>query len=404
MGFLDRYGAAFGRPKAMLLRMSGLLGGEHFAEGAWIEDGEGHRWLDFGSFGVHLIGHRHPKAVEAVVKQLGLMGLSGKILGNSAATECAEALVAATPDSLDRVVFANTGSEAVEMAMKMAVLATGRTEFIALRRSYHGKTAGAMHLSDSYAGRSPLPLAAPVHFVPPGDEDGVRAALGTGLVAAVFAEPVQGEGGIRPVDPSFLAFLRQETRRFGSLLVLDEIQTGLGRCGRLWRSANEVQPDLLLTGKVLGGGLVPVAAAIYSSAVIGDSSSDPVVLASSFAGGAPAGAVGAAVLEIVGDPSFLREVDRLGRLTRSGLRERFGDDPRIAGIRGEGLMIGMQTSSPGIAGNVFLEAAKRGVLLSFCLSDPTVLRVYPPAVISEQDLEDGLARITEAVAAVPADQ
>jgi acetylornithine aminotransferase/putrescine aminotransferase len=397
-GFVDRYGAAFGRSRALLLRMTGLTGGEQEAEGAWITDESGRGWLDFGSFGVHLLGHRHPELVKAASGQLHRMGLSGKILGNAAATACAEALLSSTPPNLDRVTFANTGAEAVEMAMKMAVVATRRTEFIALRGSYHGKTAGALHLSDTLTATAPLPLTAPVHFVEPGDEGTTRALLDSGRVAAVFAEPVQGEGGIRPVAAEFLAFLRAQTARTGALLALDEIQTGLGRCGRLWRSATDVLPDLLMTGKVLGGGLLPLAAVVYSSAKIRDSSSDPVLLASSFAGGALAGAVGAAVVDLVSAEPFLAEVRRLSDRALGGLARRLGTDPRIAGIRGEGLMIGLEAATPGIAGNVVLEAAKRSVLLSFCLSSPSVIRVYPPAVIDDSELDDGLDRIAEAVA------
>jgi acetylornithine/succinyldiaminopimelate/putrescine aminotransferase len=400
-GFVDRYSATFGSSKALLLRMSGLLTGEQEADGAWITDEAGSRWLDFGSFGVHLIGHRHPEVVAAAEAQLGRMGLSGKILGNASATAFAEALVAAAPAPLNQVAFANTGSEAVEMAMKMAVLATGRGEFIALRGSYHGKTAGALHLSDTMAGRSPVPLALPVHFLEPGDEDGARALLATGRIAAVFAEPVQGEGGIRPVAPEFLALLRAETASNGTLLVLDEIQTGLGRCGRLWRSAEDVAPDLLLTGKVLGGGLLPVAAVLYAGSRIRESNADPVVLASSFAGGALAGAVGRATLDVVSRTGFLAEVRRLGELTRARLGELFADEPRISGIRGEGLMIGLEAATPSVAGHVVLEAAKRGVLISFCLSNPSVLRVYPSAAISDDDLDDGLVRLAGAVAATP---
>lgn len=401
--FVDRYRAAFGRSQAVLLRVSGLLGGEHTADGAWITDSAGRRWLDLGSFGIHLLGHRHPHVLAAAAGQLELMGLSGKILGNSAATACAEALLATTPPPLDRIAFANTGSEAVEMAMKMAALATGRAEFAVLRGSYHGKTSGALHLSDSMTGRSPVPLAAPVHFLEPEDEPGARAVLATGRVAAVFAEPVQGEGGIRPVSGAYLGALRELTARTGTLLVLDEIQTGLGRCGRLWRSATDVPPDLLLTGKVLGGGVLPVAAVAYAGARIGSGATDPVVLASSFAGGALAGAVGRAVLEVVSDERFLEQVRRLGDLTRGRLTELLAADERVTAIRGEGLMVGIATAHPGVAGHVVLEAVKRGVLLSFCLSEPSVLRVYPPAVISTGDLEEGLTRIAEAVAASPMD-
>lgn len=402
-GFVSRYGAAFGRSKGLLLRVAGLLAGEETAQGAWITDSNGRRWLDFGSFGVHLLGHRHPVVIAAAADQLARMGLSGKVLGNAAATECAEALLKATPPGLDRVAFANTGAEAVEMAMKMAAMATGRGEFIALRGSYHGKTAGALHLSDTMGRRSPLPLASPVNFVAAGDDDAVRRLLASRRIAALIVEPVQGEGGIRPVARRFLDLTRRECSRHGTMFVLDEIQTGLGRCGRLWRSADHCPPDLLVTGKVLGGGLVPIAAVVYSSALIGDSSSDPVALASSFAGGAIAARVASAVLGLVQQPQFLAEVRRLGDRTRAILRALVLADPRVSEVRGEGLMVGLQTASPSIAGHLVIEAAKRGVLLSFCLSDPSVLRVYPPVVISDHDLADGLSRIAEAVRSCPMD-
>ncbi|MEU6357428.1 aminotransferase class III-fold pyridoxal phosphate-dependent enzyme, partial [Streptomyces sp. NPDC047072] len=261
MGFVERYGAAFGRSKALLLRMSGLLAGEREAQGAWITDTTGRRWLDLGSFGVHLIGHRHPEVVAVARDQLDLMGLSGKILGNAEATRGAEALIDIAPPGLDQVAFANSGAEAVEMAMKTAALATNRTEFAALRGSYHGKTAGALHLSDTYAVRSPLPLTAKVHFLDPADLDRAREVLAGETVAALFAEPVRGEGGVLPVDAEHLTALRTLCHETGTLFALDEIQTGLGRCGTLWRSAADCPPDLLLVGKVLGGGLVPTAAA-----------------------------------------------------------------------------------------------------------------------------------------------
>ncbi|MFJ2609209.1 aspartate aminotransferase family protein [Streptomyces sp. NPDC091279] len=401
MGFVERYGAAFGRSKAMLLRMSGLLAAEQEAEGAWISDTEGRRWLDFGSFGVHLAGHRHPRITAAARDQLGRMGLSGKILGNAEATRCAEALIGVAPPGLDQVAFANTGAEAVEMAMKMAALSTGRAEFAALRGSYHGKTAGALHLSDTYAVRSPVPLAAPVHFLDPGDLDRARRVLARGTVAALFAEPVRGEGGVLPVEQAHLAALREICRETGTLFVLDEIQTGLGRCGRIWRSALAVPPDLLLVGKVLGGGLLPVAAVVHSGTRLGGAAGDPVVLASSFAGGALAGRVGAEVVDLVRQDTFLDDVTRLGAAARQRLDDALGADPRIREVRGEGLMIGVETASPGIAGQIVLEAAKQGVLVSFCLSAPQVLRIYPPAVIGRGDLDRGLDTIAAALAAVP---
>lgn len=400
-GFLDRYAAAFGRPEALVRKLSGLLGGEVAAAGPWITDTNGARWLDFASFGLHLLGHRHPAVTAAATKQLDLMGLSGKMLGNDAATRCAAALLAATPANLDRVVLANSGAEAVDMAVKMVLLATGREKLLAFRRSYHGKTLAALSLSDAAGQRDLLGLRQRVHFVEPGDVEAVRQVLGTGRIAGVFIEPVQGEGGIRPIDPTFLAELRVLCTDSGTPLVLDEIQTGLGRCGRRWRSADDCAPDLLLAGKILGGGLVPLAAVVLAGSVVGASAVDPVVLASSFAGGALAACVGQTVVELVCDEALLARVRDLGELARARLRAELAHDPRVRDIRGEGLMIGLELTDPAAAGHVVLEAAKRGLLISFCLSQPNVLRVYPPAVIERDELADGIDALVAAVAATP---
>jgi acetylornithine/succinyldiaminopimelate/putrescine aminotransferase len=399
--FLTRYAAAFGRSEAFMLRMAGLTGGETTAEGAWISDNTGKRWLDFGSFGVHLLGHRHPVVTAAAIKQLDLMGLSGKVLGNEAATQCGDALIAATPSNLDRVRLANSGAEAVDMALKMVLLATGREELLAFRHSYHGKTIAALSLSDTLPTTAAIGLRNQVHFAEVGDCDAVRRALTTRRVAGVFVEPVQGEGGVRPIAPHFLAGLRELCTETGTALVFDEIQTGLGRTGRRWRSADDVPPDLLLVGKTLGGGIVPLSAVLFSSSVIGTSAADPVVLASSFAGGAFAGRIGTTVLDLVCDEQLLARVRRHGEMVRTRLRAAFAGDPRIREVRGEGLMIGIDTSAGSVAGSLVVEAAKRDLLLSFCLSEPQVVRVYPPVVIDDDDLSGGLDALIAAVTATP---
>ena len=399
--FLDRYAAAFGRSEALMRRLSGLLGGEATADGAWITDTAGRRWLDFGSFGLHLLGHRHPAVTATAVKQLELMGLSGKVLGNDAATRCAEALIAVTPDNLDRAVLANTGGEAADMAVKMVRIATGRDELLAFRGSYHGKTLGALSLSEASAGRERFAPRSAVHFAEVGDVAGVERILRDGQVAGVFIEPVQGEGGIRPVDPLFLAELRRLCSETRTLLVLDEIQTGLGRCGRRWRSADDCRPDVLLAGKTLGGGLLPISAVVFAGRVVGAAATDPVVLASSYAGGALAAAVAETVLDLVTDEDFLARVRQLGEVTRERLAAGLTGNPRVTEIRGEALMIGIELDGPATAGQVVIEAARRGVLVSFCLSRPAVVRIYPPAVVVAADLAAGIDSFVAAVNAVP---
>ena len=399
--FLRRYAVAFGSSEARLLQVTGLLGGEVSADGGWITDTTGRRWLDFGSFGMHLLGHRHPVILAAALDQLALMGLSGKVLGNAAATGCAEALLAATDPQLSRVVLANTGGEAVDMAVKMAILSTDREELLAVRGSYHGRTVAALAVSDAAPGCDRVGLRNRVHIVAPGDLTAADAALRTGRVAAAFVEPVQGEGGIRSMDPEFLAGLRTLCDRTGTLLVLDEIQTGLGRCGRRWRSADDCVPDLLLTGKQLGGGLVPLSAVVYRGTRVGPAARDPLVLGSSFSGGALAGRVGATVLALVCDEALLDRVRRLGAAALARLRRELAGDPRVRDVRGEGLMLGLELASPSLAGRVILEAARRNVLVSFCLNQPHVLRVYPPAVVTPEELDGGLRALAAAVAACP---
>jgi acetylornithine/succinyldiaminopimelate/putrescine aminotransferase len=394
--FLDRYARAFGGSPAMLLRFSGLDAAEIEAKGAWVTDAAGRQWLDFGSFGVHLLGHRHSAVVTAARHQLGRMALSTKILGNDAAATCAESLLRHTPSSVDRVLFANSGGECVDAAVRIAMLATGRSELASLRGAYHGRTAGALALSEPVVSGLHTAPAYAVHRLENGDVEGAERVLMSRRVAALFAEPVQGEGGIRPLSGEFLLALHQLCKKTGTLLVLDEIQTGLGRCGKLWRSAADCEPDILLTGKTLGGGLLPLAATIYSSDCIGSREIDPLLLASTFAGGALAGRVGDAVLEVISRERFLVEVLELGEEARTGLTQALAERDEIIEVRGEGLMIGVRCKTPAFAGDLVMEALKRQLLVTFCINELSVIRVYPPAVVDTPTLWSGIERLADA--------
>lgn len=395
--FIERYASAFGKNQGLLLKLSGMLGAEVSADGAVVVDDSGKEWLDFGSFGVHLLGHRPESIVAAARDQLGLMGLSTKILGGAAATSLAEALLGITADSLNRVVFANSGAEATDIALKLAYNASDRREVVSLKHSYHGKTLGAMSVSDSMRNHQTVSFDHVVHFVDADDRDALRRRLETRQVAAVFMEPIQGEGGIRPVSPEYLAFARELCTKTNTMLVFDEIQTGLGRCGEIWRSASRVVPDALLVGKTLGGGLVPLSAVIFSTTVISDRMSDPVLLASTFAGGALASRIGIAVVDLISNQPFLDGVRQMGTRSMSLLRYGLESNAAVTDVRGEGLMIGIEVADPSIAGHAVIEAAAKGVLMTFCLHDPKVLRVYPPAVCSDDQLEIGLGVIVDGI-------
>jgi acetylornithine/succinyldiaminopimelate/putrescine aminotransferase len=396
--FLQRVAAAFGAPQALLLRIAGLSEAEWSAEGAWITDRSGRRWLDFGSFGLHLLGHRHPAIVAAATDQLGRMGLSSKMLGNDAATACAERLKASVPCPMDGVIFGNSGAEAIESALRLARISTGRQRVLALRGSYHGRTAAALAISDAIGRNDLIVASALTVFIEPGNIAAAEVALAGRDICAVVVEPIQGEGGIVAIDPAFLRALATLSRAVGSLLVVDEVQTGLGRCGEVWIGADpDLSPDVVVAGKVLGGGIVPISAAIYSRRHVQGAAVDPVIHASTFAGAPFAAHIAATVLDLVTRQEFLATVRRFGAYAVGELSRTLRGLPGLRAVRGRGLMIGLDFASSDLAGEVVLEAARRGVLVTFCLSRPNVVRFYPPAVVTEAELEEGITRLNSAI-------
>ncbi len=396
--FLQRFEAAFGRRQAMLLKLAGLQFAEVSADGASVIDSSGRRWLDLGSFGVHLLGHRHPEVVSAVEGQLGRMGLSTKILGNDELLGCTQMLLAACGGRLNSAAFANGGSEAIEIAIRMANVATGRSTFAALTGAYHGKTLGAAALTDTVH-RPPIAATAlDVLRLPWDDIERAIAMIRARPPAAVFVEPIQGEGGVRLLSLDYLRALRAACREIGALFVIDEIQTGLGRTGLILESHRyDLDPDIVVLGKILSGGLIPIAATLYNRVVVGERASDPILHSSTFAGGALAAAAATATVGIVSAPGFHERVQTLGAYAAGVLDERARSRPGVIDIRGRGLMLGVEFASPALCGRALIEAARRGVLVTFCLNAPTVIRIYPPATIDEEDLVAAMSSLVEAI-------
>jgi acetylornithine/succinyldiaminopimelate/putrescine aminotransferase len=395
--FLERVKASFGKKVALALNLAGLTEGEVRGEGAWVFGESGQGWLDCGSFGLHLLGHSHPEIIEQARAQLGRMGLSTRVLANLAATECAEALRATLALPGSRVLFANSGSEATEIAMKVAMHQTGRREFLSFEGGFHGKTTGAWSLSEPPRAFERCDFGRfRVHRIPLEERGAAVEQLGKGSIAGIIIEPIQGEGGIVPVSRAFLHDLAQIAREYETPLILDEVQTGLGRCGRVWCAAgDECLPDLLLVGKTLGGGLVPISAVIYNDPAGSHPSSDPLLHGSSFAGGALACKVGTTVVRLVQHPAFLAQVRSLGERCRETLRAHLRGNAHVRDIRGEGLMIGIECASPAVSAHILTESVRRRLLLSFCLHRPEVLRFYPPVVISHEDLGWALDVVVE---------
>ena len=389
--FIDKYSAAFGKNNALLLSLTGLTSGEVSAQREWIKTADGRRWLDFGSFGIHLFGHGDVDIIHAISKQIHLMGHSTKILGNQATTIAAESLLTIMPDGYNRIIFSNSGAEAVENAIKVSQVHTKRRKYIALINAFHGKTTGAYSLSYR-SGRSQHLVASslPVEFVAINDINTVKKILSTEEIAAVFVEPILGEGGIVTIPRAFLLAVRKLTLTYDSLFVMDEIQSGLGRTGEILAGVDkETMPDVVLVGKTLGGGMMPVSALIMHQRV-SNTCSDPLLMSSSFAGGALASVVVKTVIDKIRQQDFLTKVKQMGNMVLALLRENLKHTNCIVDIRGAGLMIGVEFVSSTISGEVVMNAIKAGLLISFCLTVPEVIRIYPPISTSHDSLIYGI--------------
>lgn len=395
--FLDRFGAAFGGNQALLLKFAGLSSPEVEASGAWVRDSGGTEWMDLGSFGVHLLGHRHPAISAAATRALATMSLSTKILSNEPAVRCAEQLIALCGFENGSVIFSNSGSEAVEAAIRLSSSSTDRSAFAALTGAYHGKTLGASALTDS-AFRAPVAATAlPVLRLPSTEPEAVGQLIDASPnVAAVFVEPVQGEGGVHPITAAVRSALRSACDRVGALLVVDEIQTGLGRTGPPLAAGPRVA-DIVLFGKVLGGGQIPVAATVFNRDVISTAAADPVLHSSTFAGSPLATGVASAVIDAVTKPDLETRVEALGGRFIAGLTAAAGRHDLVADVRGRGLMLGIEFHRSEDAGEFVVASIEREVLVTFCLNEPRVVRIYPPVCLSTDEADWALDRLTSAL-------
>lgn len=291
---LDALRRRFSPQLALVYGMNGSGAVETSGEGARLRLSDGRVALDFGSYAVTLLGQRHPAVVAAVRRELDRLPVSTRVLGNGTTAALGEALAGyADPERLTKVWLGLNGCDAVEAALKLARLATGRTRVLAVEGAYHGKSLGALAATWSARYRGSLgPLLGGVTHVPP-DVRALPAAFAGEQVAAVIVEPVQGEGGVRPLEPAFLRALERAAREHGAFLIADEIQTGLRRCGpRLVSTDAGLRPDAVLLGKALGGGVQPLSAVLATQELYAPLAADPFVHTTTFSGhplGAAAG-------------------------------------------------------------------------------------------------------------------
>ena len=365
------------------------------AAGAWIRDTQGRRYLDLlAGIGVAATGHRHPAVITAIEEQsrryLHTMVYGEHIQAPQVAL--ARRLAELLPSPLSVTYFTNSGAEAVEGALKTARKATRRSGLIAFGGSFHGDTFGALSVGASAVFRRPFePLLPGVQFLP---FDRVEPLdLVDERVAAVIVEPVQAEAGVRIPGPEFLPALRKRTRETGTLLIFDEVITGLGRCGRLWASEHwGVVPDLLVLAKALGGGL-PLGAFAGSPAIMATLSDDPPLAHVTTFGGHPLScAAGLASLEVIVGERLWERSAALGREFDRRLGSHVGQGA-LAAVRSLGLLIGLEFATVELA-RAFVDGCfARRLLVGWTLHAERVVRLAPPLILSDGEAETALGTI-----------
>ena len=360
-------------------------------EGSHLIAEDGTRYLDFSSgIAVNALGYGDPDFRAAVIGALddGLIHVSN-LFRSRPASELAQWLV--EHSFADRVFFCNSGAEANEGAFKFARRWAGsvggekKTEIVAFRGGFHGRTMGALAATDRPSFQEPFrPLMPGVRFCDVGDVAELKRLIRADRTAAVIIEPIQGEGGVKPIPSQFLRTVRLLCDEADALLIFDEIQVGLGRTGTFWaHESTGVTPDLLTVAKPLAGGL-PMAAVLLNDRVA--SAVQPGDHATTFGGGPLVASAALAVCRKIGDPAFLAEVQRKGEL----LAERLGTlgmrNDGVVAIRGMGMIWGIEIQ--GAAAEVMARALAAGLIV--ITAGPNVIRLVPPLTVSDEELVEGL--------------
>jgi putrescine aminotransferase len=381
------------------------------AEGSYVWDSEGNRYLDFlGGYGSLNLGHNHPRVIEALQQVATLPNLLQASMG-AAASSLAHNLAKVTPGKLNNTFFCNSGAEAVEGAIKLARIATGRPRIVSCNSGFHGKTMGSLSVTgrEKYQkGFEPLlPACNVVEFC---SLDSLEAQLSSKDVAGFIVEPIQGEGGIIVPPDGYLKGAQDLCRRYGTLLIADEIQTGLGRTGTLFAVEHDgVEPDILCLAKSLGGGIMPIGAVItteelWSKAYGGIEKC--LLHTSTFGGNTWAAAAGLAALEVILEENVPQRAAEMGAYLMEGLKGLQERYPIIREVRGRGLLVGIEFEQPAkgvmakLAGSVnklsseYLGAMVAGVLLNdhkiitaFTLNNPNVIRLEPSLLVTREELD-----------------
>jgi len=365
------------------------------AEGVYLYGPAGEKYIDLVSgFAVNNIGHRNPKVAEAIKDQLDRhmhVTVFGEFV-QAPQVRLAEILVSLLPQQLNSVYFVNSGTEATEGAMKIAKRYTGRTEIIAAKKAYHGSTQGALSLIGNEEYREAYgPLLPDINFIGFNDSEDVNKI--TNKTAAVIIETVQGEAGIRVPHLKWIQALRKRCDETGTLLILDEIQTGFGRTGKLFAFEHfGIVPDIILLAKALGGGM-PIGAFVADKKVMDVITHNPMLGHITTFGGHPICCAAAlASISVILDDHLLDSIPEKEKLFRELLKH-----PAIKEIRGIGFMMCIQLDTFYQVENISKYCADKGVMIDWFLHCETALRLAPPLIISEEEIEIACQVILEGI-------
>ncbi|MEM2875898.1 MAG: aspartate aminotransferase family protein [Candidatus Bathyarchaeia archaeon] len=351
--------------------------------GALLWDAEGREYIDMmGGYGVSVVGHCHPNVVEAIKKQCEELITCHGSLYNDRRAEFLEKIVKVAPKSLEKAFLCNSGAEAVECALKLALKYTGKTEVVSMRRGYHGKTLGALSMTwnPKYRTNFASVMLPNVKFVPFGDTESLRREVSS-RTAAVILEPIQGESGIILPPKDYLPEVQEVCRDRGVLLILDEVQTGLGRTGKMWACQHwNLEPDVMCLAKGVAGGIpmgVTLARAeIMKSLTVGEHTS-------TFGGNPLACAAASATLDVILGENLPERASNLGRRFIERLKKIQDELKVVRDVRGLGLMVGLESRFDVF--DILMNAVKSGVILLY--AGRNVIRFLPPLVISEDQLD-----------------
>jgi acetylornithine aminotransferase len=356
-------------------------------DGAVVTDVDGKAYLDLlGGIAVNVLGHRHPAIIEAVTHQMSTLGHTSNLYATGPGLALAEELVSLLgTDSPARVFFCNSGTEANEVAFKLSRL-TGRTKLVAAQEAFHGRTMGSLALTGQPSKQAPFaPLPGDVTHVPYGDADALAAAVDD-ATAAVFLEPIMGESGVVVPPEGYLAAARDITARHGALLVLDEVQTGMGRTGTFFAHQHDgVTPDVVTLAKGLGGGL-PIGACL----AVGPAADlmTPGLHGSTFGGNPICAAAALAVLRVLAEENLIRHAEVLGKSLRHGIEALA--HPLVDHVRGRGLLCGVALTAPR-AKDAEAAARRAGFLVN--AAAPDVIRLAPPLIITDAQIDGFLGAL-----------